>query len=114
MALNRNLCYAAAYAAFFEILVNDGGSVFDFMEETGLHRNTVRKLLMVMRNRKLIHIASWTQDSAGRWVLPVYALGNKPDKKRPAPLTGQQRSARAEARRIARLIGFNAGAGAQT
>ena len=94
MSLSKHLSTTAGYATFFELLVTDGGSNKDFVEETGLGYNTIRKLVMVMHRRKLIYISHWDKDTNGRYVVPVYSLGNKQDKKRPPPLTWKERKER--------------------
>lgn len=109
MSICRHLAQAAALAAFFEALINGESTVFELHYETGLAMNTIRKLLMIMKRRKLIHIASWSQDSVGRFTLAVYKLGDKRDAKRPPRQTATQRSAaRRERIRLARIHNLGA------
>jgi hypothetical protein len=111
MGLNRHLAHAAAVVTFFELMAAEGGTVPDLVEETGLHFNTVRKLILVMRRRKMAHICGWAQDAMGRWSIPMYAAGDKQDKKRPLPQTSSQRWARVRAKHNAAAIqGLSTGA----
>jgi predicted ArsR family transcriptional regulator len=91
MTLNKHLLNASAYAEFFEVLINGGGTAKDFTEESGLGANTVRKLLAVMKRKKLIHVSSWEKDTMGRHCVAAYSLGNKPDAKRPPWMPEQER-----------------------
>lgn len=94
MSLRQHLANAAAYAGFFECLINGSSNVFEIHAESGLHLNTIRKLVLIMRRRGLVHVSAWSMDGQGRYTLAVYALGNKPDAIRPKKKTPTERSAK--------------------
>lgn len=109
MSLIRHLAQATAYATFFEALISGESTVFELHYETGLALNTLRKLLMIMKRRKLIYIREWAKDTRGRYMLAVYALGDKRDAVRPVKQTSTQRSAtRRERVRLARIHNLGA------
>ena len=94
MTLNTHLATAAAYATFIERLLDSQMSVFDFIRDTGLSDNTVRKLLKILKRRNRIHVCRWAPASDGRFVIAVYALGNLPDAPKPPRKTPTERSAK--------------------
>lgn len=56
----------------------------DLAEATGLHVNTIRRVLDVMQYGGVVHIASW--DRAGRISRPEWRMGSKRNAPRPAQL----------------------------
>lgn len=102
--LNHTNSGAVAYALCFGCLLDGPCTVFELIEESGIHANTARKLLRILKRHKRIHIAAWENDSVGRSTIAAYALGDKPDAKRRPRKTPTQRSAAHRARqRLARL-----------
>lgn len=97
MSLGTHLYTVTAYATVFEGLIAGESTVFDLHEEAGLGLNTIRKLLMVMKRRHLVHIARWSPGSDGRYTVAVWKLGDKPDAKKPPQKTAAQRSAKRRA-----------------
>ena len=97
----RHLLNAAAHAALIERLTYLGGSINELIEASGMHNNTVRKLISVMHKRepKLVYIFDWNRDSRGRWVIARYRFGDKPDMPRPRPRTSAERWAQEYAQR---------------
>lgn len=89
----RYLLNAAAYATFFEMLSNGGGTIRDIAAETGLAEMTVRKVISVMHRRKTVYIVSWEKDLMGRSSVRSYALGPGKDAKRPPPKTAAAKCA---------------------
>jgi hypothetical protein len=67
-----------------------------------VHYRQVSSFLTAMRLTvvtKQIHIQSWTMEGFGRrYPRPVYALGNKPDARKPPPMNNAERQRRARAR----------------
>jgi hypothetical protein len=95
MALNVNLSNTTAYAAVVEALVRTGGTPKELHEISGLATNTTRKFLRALRNRGLVRVALWRQDTLGRYTIAVWGWGSPLyDAKRPPRMTPTQRSAR--------------------
>lgn len=94
MALNTHLSNTTAYAAVVEALVRTGGTPKELHEISGLAINTTRKFLRALRNRGLVRVALWRQDTMGRYTIAVWGWGSAPDTKRPPRMTSTQRSAR--------------------
>lgn len=76
---------AAAIAVFIDALLTQPLSADEMVEETGLHRNTISKIIEAMRRpeRRSLYIASWSQDSQNRWSIAHYAIGRKDDAPKP-------------------------------
>lgn len=95
MALNVNLSNTTAYAAVVEALVRTGGTAQEFSDASGLAANTTRKFIRALRNRQLVRVALWRQDTLGRYTIAVWGWGSPLyDAKRPPRMTPTQRSAR--------------------
>ncbi len=95
MALNTHLSNTTAYAAVVEALVRTGGTTQEFSDASGLAANTTRKFIRALRNRQLVRVALWRQDTLGRYTIAVWGWGSPLyDAKRPPRMTPTQRSAR--------------------
>lgn len=94
MALNVHLSNTTAYASVVEILVRAGGTTQEFSDASGLATKTTRKFIRALRNRQLVRVALWRQDTMGRYTIAVWGWGSAPDTKRPPRMTPTQRSAR--------------------
>lgn len=92
-----------AYALIFKELLEGPMTAHEASELTGLYIQTTNHLFKCFKKHKIVYIASWETDSLGRDMIPVYQIGNKPDKKRRA-LTSAQRSARWKAKQKALSI----------
>jgi len=108
----RNAMHAACYAEAIAALTNSGPvGVKGLTEVTGLHFNTVRKLVNALHRRRLVYIAEWGQDYIGRFVTPLYAMGNVNDVKKPPRLAPAEIHKRTRAKRKAlKMIQLTAGA----
>lgn len=51
----------------------------DIVDETGLHRDTVYRLITAMLRMKVCHEAGLAQDAIGRKSIRVFALGSTPE-----------------------------------
>lgn len=102
----KHLAHATAYSYAVELLLTDGASVQDLVEETGLGIVTCRKLCLCLRRREVLYIRGWDPDPVGRMVRPVYKIGTGTDKKRPAPRTASQRRKDRIARRQKEAVGL--------
>lgn len=74
----------AAWAELLRALVVSGPlTLEDLAEYSGFHKLTVGHIVRALRARALVHVAEWDADARGRHNVPVWAWGDKPDKKRP-------------------------------
>ena len=95
MALNTHLSNTTAYAAVVEALVRTGGATQELSDTSGLAANTTRKFIRALRNRELVRVALWRQDTMGRYTIAVWGWGSPLyDAKRPPRMTSTERSAR--------------------
>lgn len=76
---------AAAIAEFTFALINEAHSADELVDITGLHRNTIGKMIDAMRRetRRSLYIDHWEQDTQNRWSIACYRIGTKPDAKKP-------------------------------
>lgn len=49
-------------------------------EATGLHKTTVHRWVLLLKDMKLIHVADFKKCPSGRHNIKIYELGDKPDK----------------------------------
>lgn len=61
------------------------------MEDTGLTRSTVERMILSLHKNEVIHITAWANDTAGRNTVAVYSKGAAPDAKRREALAACQR-----------------------
>ena len=95
--------HAHVLAKLIELL-QSGASIPEMVEETGLAYETVREYMKVWREKKVVYICDWQQDSRGAWTVAVYRLGHGKSAKKPAPRTSWQRKKDQKARRA--MIGM--------
>lgn len=80
----RHVLNAACYAEMLAKLVAGPCAMTELVDITGLHVNTVRKIIAALRLRALVHIVAWDIDHRGTRRVPVYAFGPGEDAPRPA------------------------------
>ncbi len=90
-SLSAYVLNSTAWAIFIQTLAEDGGTVQDFVEESGLSRWTVSKVLRSLHKRRAIHITSWEKDALGRLSVRSWKLGRKKDAPRPPAKSNVQR-----------------------
>lgn len=89
-----------AMVGFIAALTQGEFTVRAIVERTGLHAQTVRDYIVIMRRQKLLYVSDWCEDKQGRLGSPAYSLGNKPDARRPLQkLTGAERTIRYRSKR---------------
>lgn len=82
-SLKAHVLNSTAWAIFIQTLAEDGGTVNDLSEESGLSAYTVRRVLHAMHKRGAAHITSWEKDTLGRHTVRSWKLGRKKDAVRP-------------------------------
>lgn len=78
-----------------EVLAEGPMSMNDLAEEVGRHRETMIRLVRIMREHGLIRIAEWQQNGGNP--VPLYVYGRGPNKKKPKPMTDDPATARKHA-----------------
>lgn len=68
-------------------------------EKLFVHKQTASRYLwhMVQQNPRRIHISRWVEDKKSARKIPVFTAGNKPNKRKPKPLTYAEVFARIQA-----------------
>lgn len=76
---------AAAIAELTFALITDAHSADELVDITGLHRNTISKIIEAMgrEERRSLYIDHWEQDTQNRWSIACYRIGTKRDAKKP-------------------------------
>jgi len=87
------------FGELWKALAEAPTSIPELVQMTGIHRETLRKLVRDMRDLRLVRIALW--DTNYRCPVAFYRLGASSDTPRPQPLTRQE----IRARRIERQRG---------
>lgn len=83
-----------AYSLLIEALLDEAYAHKELVKISGLAETTVWKFVHAARRRGIVYIAAWKKDALGRYTIPVYSLGRRPDTPRPRPLTAAERSAK--------------------
>lgn len=78
-----------AFAVLWKCL-DDGGSVEECVERTGLSRSTVYRLLKAARAANLVRVSAWTLGGHSRWVA-VWSLGNGRNAPKPPAMDARAR-----------------------
>lgn len=83
------------------IALRDGHTILSLMDLTGLDRNTVARLVSVLRSLSVIRVSEWERQPAGQ-PMRIYRLGSGRDAPRPAPSSSADINRVYRARRSAR------------
>lgn len=73
-------------------------TVSELSEESGLSIPTVRKYLKELHKYNVIHISRYVKDKRGNMTVKSWALGDKPDAKKPRRVTPKQACAKYRAK----------------
>lgn len=58
---------------------------------TGIHYETIRGLMSVLREENVVHVCEWKADTIGRYQTAIYSLGSGTDAEKPKPQNGSLR-----------------------
>ena len=90
---------AMMFAKMMKMLMDESGqSIYDIVDETGLHYITVQRYLRELYKEKVVYIRAWQKDAHGRDAIRIYAIGSREDARRKR-LTGAERQARSRRKR---------------
>lgn len=84
---------ALAMTNLMRMLRDEGGTVEEGVEVSGLHRETVGRWMRVWHREKLTYIIDWVPDKLGRARVPVYKIGRGTDA-RVEPMSSVERTRR--------------------
>jgi hypothetical protein len=99
----QNKVNQESYALIFKALLSEPMSIDAMQNLTGLHRQTLHKLMRCFKRHKIVYISDWEQDTYGRDSKAVYAIGEKKDKRRYC-MTHAERAKRYRDRKKIKLI----------
>lgn len=98
-----------AVALMMARLLDGPATVRDIADETGLTEFSTRCYMRAMRRHRVVYVAGWELDAAGRQTLAAYKLGKRPDAVRVPPRTNSERMKHYRARKLdAQLLGIAA------
>lgn len=82
------------YAKMLAGIVDDGATITEIVNDTGLHRHTVAEYMTALHKERVIHIVGWERFPTNNMWTPVYKLGRRYDTRKPKPLTHYERQQR--------------------
>jgi len=77
--LRSNSATAIVWATMLRELMDGHSTAKEIAEATGARHETVLAYLRIMRRHRVIHVARWVEDTAGRRTTAAYGFGDKPD-----------------------------------
>ena len=90
---------AMMFAKMMKLLTDESGqSIYDIMDETGLHYGTVQRYLRELYKEKVVYICAWQKDAHGRDAIRVYTIGSRADARRKR-MTRAEKKARSRRKR---------------
>ena len=81
-------------AMFIKALLTAPMTRYQLTEFTGMHYDTVQRLVKTLKEENVVHICQWSRDSLGRHQNPVYSLGEGMDAEKPQSIPANDRSAK--------------------
>lgn len=89
------------------LLQKDGATFQEIANETGLNRKVLHQYIDALRAEGLAYIHHYEEDALGRMSVKSFAIGNKPDAKRPPARTNRERAQDSrDRRRVAKVLGI--------
>jgi predicted ArsR family transcriptional regulator len=92
------------YADVIRLLIDGPITQQDIIDETGLHKFTIRDYLKALHKRKLIHIAVWSMTGPRRHRVAHWMWGRGTDARRPPRIPSSTRAAHYRQRKAAREL----------
>lgn len=78
--------HAVAFAVMLRELLDGPCTAIELAAQTGMRHETVLGWIRAMRRQRVLYVAFWVEDAAGRRTTAAYRLGDKPDApRRPMP-----------------------------
>ena len=83
-------------AMFIKALLTAPMTRHQLTEFTGMHYDTVQRLVKTLKEENVVHICQWSRDSLGRHQNPVYSLGEGLDAEKPPRVPANERKAKSK------------------
>jgi hypothetical protein len=81
-------------ARFIKALLTAPMTRYQLADFTGMHYDTIQRLVKTLKEENVVHICQWNRDSLGRHQNPVYSLGGGVDAEKPPKIPANDRSAK--------------------
>jgi hypothetical protein len=81
-------------ARFIKALLTAPMTRYQLADFTGMHYDTIQRLVKTLKEENVVHICQWSRDSLGRHQNPVYSLGEGMDAEKPPRISANARSAK--------------------
>ena len=85
-------------ARFIKALLTAPMTRYQLADFTGMHYDTIQRLVKTLKEENVVHICQWSRDSLGRHQNPVYSLGEGMDAERPPRVSMKERKAKSKAK----------------
>ena len=85
-------------AKFIKALLTAPMTRYQLADFTGMHYDTIQRLVKTLKDENVVHICQWSRDSLGRHQNPVYSLGEGMDAERPPRVSMKERKAKSKAK----------------
>lgn len=96
---------AVMFAMMLDELLTGPCTAKHISEVTGMAGLTVNRTFRAMYRRRVVHVAGWEKDAAGRHTVRVFALGPGRDAKIPKKSKAQMNRECIERKRLSLLVG---------
>jgi hypothetical protein len=83
-------------AMFIKALLSAPMTRYQIAEFTGMHYDTIQRLVKTLKDENVVHICQWNRDALGRHQNPVYSLGEGMDAERPPRVSVKERKAKSK------------------
>ena len=83
-------------AIFIKALLTAPMTRYQLAEFTGMHYDTIQRLVKTLKDENVVHIVQWSRDSLGRHQNPVYSLGEGVDAVKPPRIPANERKAKSK------------------
>jgi hypothetical protein len=81
-------------ARFIKALLTAPMTRYQLADFTGMHYDTIQRLVKTLKEENVVHICQWNRDALGRHQNPVYSLGEGMDAEKPPRIPANARSAK--------------------
>jgi hypothetical protein len=83
-------------ARFIKALLTAPMTRYQLADFTGMHYDTIQRLVKTLKDENVVHICQWNRDALGRHQNPVYSLGGGLDAEKPPRISANERKAKSK------------------
>jgi hypothetical protein len=83
-------------ARFIKALLTAPMTRYQLADFTGMHYDTIQRLVKTLKEENVVHICQWNRDALGRHQNPVYSLGGGVDAEKPPRIPANERKAKSK------------------